>query len=189
MDPEPWMRGTHGDLDPVVRAVVHALELADEDVSRWCDELDDRSMFARPGGLPPVAFHLRHIARSLDRLLTYAEIGVPLRDVDRVGRGGRRVLSDEQMVGLRTEMDAGSSAEVLREFHAGLVSAKARVCAVTPESFAEVRWIGRKRLPTTVVGLLIHCAEHTQRHVGQAVTTVKVSLAAENFGGTLDSVA
>ena len=186
MDPEPWMRGTHGDLDPVVRAVVHALELADEDVSKWCDGLEDGAMFARPGGLPPVAFHLRHIARSLDRLLTYAESGVPLRDVDQVRR---RVLSDEQMVGLKTEMDPGSSAEVLREFHSGLVSAKARVCAATPESFAEVRWIGRKRLPTTVAGLLIHCAEHTQRHVGQAVTTVKISLATENFGGTLNSVA
>jgi hypothetical protein len=155
---EPWMRGTHGELDPVRRAVVHALELAEEDVARWC-ELGDVERFARPGGLPPVAFHLRHIARSLDRLLTYAE---------------RSSLNDVQLEGLRTEMDAGSAVEVLAEFREGLRGAKDRVRAVDPESFAEARGIGRKKLPTTVVGLLIHCAEHTQRHVGQAVTTAKI---------------
>jgi hypothetical protein len=158
-DLEPWMRGTHAELDPVVRAVVHALELAQEDVSRWCGTLSDAEMFARPGGVAPVAFHLRHIARSLDRLLTYAE---------------GRVLNDVQLEGLRTEMDAGSAAQVIAEFRAGLAAAKERVQAVAPGSFAEVRGIGRKRLPTTVVGLLIHCAEHTARHVGQAVTTAKI---------------
>jgi hypothetical protein len=156
---EPWMRGTHGELDPVRRAVVHALELAEEDVARWCDELGDEAMFARPGGVPPVAFHLRHMARSLDRLLTYAE---------------QEVLSESQLKALRTEMDAGAAAEVLAEFRAGLRVAKERVKAIDPKSFGEARGIGRKRLPTTVVGLLIHCAEHTQRHVGQAVTTAKL---------------
>jgi hypothetical protein len=116
-------------------------------------------MFARPGGLAPVAFHLRHMARSLDRLLTYAE---------------GEALNEAQLEALRTEMDGGSAAEVLTEFRDGLRSAKERASAFEPESFAEVRGIGRKRLPTTVVGLLIHCAEHTQRHVGQAVTTAKL---------------
>jgi len=153
------MRGTHAELDPVVRAVVHALELAEEDVSRWCGPLSDAEMFARPGGVAPVAFHLRHIARTLDRLLTYAE---------------GRVLTEAQLAALRTEMDAGSAAEVIAEFRKGLTAAKERVRSVAPESFAEARGIGRKRLPTTVAGLLIHCAEHTARHVGQAVTTAKV---------------
>jgi hypothetical protein len=158
-DTEPWMRGTHRELDPVVRAVVHALELAEEDVSRWCVPLSDVEMLARPGGLAPVAFHLRHIARSLDRLLTYAE-----------GRG----LSETQLAALPTEMDAGSATEAMAEFSEGLRSAKERVRTIAPETFAEARGIGRKRLPTTVAGLLIHCAEHTARHVGQAVTTAKL---------------
>ncbi len=173
---EPWMRGTHGELDPVQRAVVHALELAEEDIARWCDGLDDAEMFAKPGGLPPVAFHLRHIARSLDRLLTYAECGkeAHFKSLERRGEE-RRVLSEAQMVGLRTEMDAhGSAAEVLAEFRDGVRAARVRVRAVLPERFAEAREIGRKRLPTTVAGLLIHCAEHTSRHVGQIVTTVKM---------------
>jgi uncharacterized damage-inducible protein DinB len=106
-----------------------------------------------------VAFHLRHIARSLDRLLTYAE---------------DRVLDEAQMRALKSEMDSGTAAEGLREFRDGLASAKDRVRAFAPESFEEARGIGRRRLPTTVGGILIHCAEHTARHVGQAVTTAKV---------------
>jgi uncharacterized damage-inducible protein DinB len=165
--PEPWMRGTHEELEPVRRAVVHALELAEEDGAKWCGELTDAMMFARPGGLPPVAFHLRHIARSLDRLLTYAE---------------DRWLDDDQLAALKTEMDAGgTAAEVLAEFREGVITAKQRVRDIPPKRFDEPRAIGRKRLPTNVAGLLIHCAEHTARHVGQAVTTVKVERAIRTF--------
>ncbi len=159
MDVEPWMRGTHPEIDPVRRAVVHALELAAEDAERWCAGLDQEAMFARPFDLSPGAFHLRHIVRSLDRLLTYAE-----------GRG----LSEAQLASLGTEMAAGSADEVLREFREGLGTAGERVRRFSPEQYGEARGIGRKQLPTTVAGLLIHCAEHTSRHVGQAVTTAKV---------------
>jgi uncharacterized damage-inducible protein DinB len=71
-------------------------------------------------------------------------------------------------------MDAAVAAEVLREFREGIASAKERVRAFAPENYEELRGVGRKRLPTTVGGLLIHCAEHTSRHVGQAVTTAKI---------------
>ncbi len=161
---EPWLRGTLAEVYPVRRAVLHALELAGEDVERWCgppgESLSDVRMFARPSELPPVSFHLRHIVRSLDRLLTYAE--------------GEQ-LSREQMAELRTEMELeGSAAAVMAEFRDGLQRAMERVRAIAPESFADKRGVGRKMLPTTVAGLLIHCAEHTQRHVGQMVTTAKV---------------
>ncbi len=156
---EPWMRGTHEELDPLRRAVIHALELAEEDVARWCGELSDNQMFARPAGLAHVAFHLRHMARSADRLLTYAE---------------DRWLDDEQLAALQTEMKAGMAIEVLEEFRAGMADAKARVVAIQPKRYEDARGIGRKRLPTTVGGLLIHLAEHTQRHTGQAITTAKI---------------
>lgn len=157
---EPWLRGTLTELDAVRRQVVHALELAGEDVDRWCVGLSDEEMNARPCGVAPVAFHLRHIARSLDRLLTYAE-----------GRG----LSGAQMDGLASELAGGAVAEeVLGEFHAGLGEAEQRVRMISSASYEEVRGVGRERLPSTVGGLLVHCAEHTQRHVGQAVTTAKV---------------
>jgi uncharacterized damage-inducible protein DinB len=70
--------------------------------------------------------------------------------------------------------EQGSAAAVLQQFRSGLALAMQRVRAIAPKQFAEVRNVGRKRLPTTVAGLLIHCAEHTQRHVGQMITTVKV---------------
>jgi uncharacterized damage-inducible protein DinB len=153
------MRGTHTELDVVRRGVVHALELAEEDAERWAGGLSDEAMFAEPMGMPSVAFHLRHMARSLNRLLTYAE---------------DRALDEAQLAALRTERDGGSAAAVMEEFRSGLRRAKERVVAIAPEMYEEARGIGRQRLPTTVGGLLIHCAEHTQRHVGQMVTTAKV---------------
>ncbi|HEX4038840.1 MAG TPA: DinB family protein [Acidobacteriaceae bacterium] len=159
-EPEPWLRGTHGELPAVVRAVVHALELAQEDAERWCGELGNEALNARPGGIAPVAFHLRHAVRSLDRLLTYAE-------------GGQ--LSAEQMAALKTEMDAGATREsMLEEFRAGIGAAMGRVRRLAGANLEEARGVGGKGLPTTVGGLLVHCADHTQRHVGQMVTTARV---------------
>jgi len=157
---EPWLRGTLADVDAVRRQVLHALELAGEDVERWCAGLSDAEIDARPFGIAPVAFHLRHIARSLDRLLTYAE--------------GRQ-LSAAQTDALRSELAPGAVAEVvIAEVRAGLGDAAERVRMVSPQSYEEPRGVGRAMLPSTVGGLLVHCAEHTQRHIGQAVTTAKV---------------
>jgi hypothetical protein len=157
---EPWLRGTLIEVDAVRRQVLHALELAVEDVDRWCEGLTGTEMDARPFGLAPVAYHLRHIARSLDRLLTYAE---------------SQQLSDAKLIKLRSELEPGAVAsEVLAEFRAGLNNAMERVRAISPATYEEARGVGRAMLPSTVGGLLVHCAEHTQRHVGQAVTTAKV---------------
>ena len=160
MTVEPWLRGTLGEVDALRRQVLHALELTGEDVERWCAGLTDAEVARRPFGLAPVAFHLRHIGRSLDRLLTYCE--------------GRQ-LSAEQMVRLQSELEPEATAEaVLIELRTGLESAAVRVRAISPDTYEEVRGVGRGMLPSTVAGLLIHCAEHTQRHAGQAITTAKV---------------
>ncbi len=156
---EPWMRGTHSGMSALQRAVTHALELTLEDMERKIADLNDEQLFAVPYGLPPVAFHLRHMARSLDRLLTYAE---------------DRMLNDGQLHALGTERVPGSAAEVFLEFREGLLQAMVRVAGFPPDTYEEHRGIGRKQLPTTVGGLLVHCAEHTQRHAGQAITTAKI---------------
>lgn len=157
---EPWLRGTLTEVDVVRRAVLHALELAREDVERWSAGLSDVELESEPLGLPSVGRQMRHIVRSLDRLLSYAE---------------RRQLSVEQLEALNTETDASASRRALfAEFELGLALAMERVMAFRPESYEESRGVGRKMLPTTVVGLLVHCADHTQRHVGQMVTTAKV---------------
>ncbi len=159
---EPWLRGTLTEVDAVRRQALHALELAAEDVARWCAALSDAEMNARPFGVAPVAFHLRHIARSLDRLLTYAE-------------GAQ--LSGSQLDALASELAGGAFAEeVLAELRAGLAEAAERIRRISPVSYEEPRGVGRALLPSTVGGLLVHCAEHTQRHAGQVVTTAKVVL-------------
>jgi len=161
--PEPWLRGTHTEVDPVTRAVLHALELAEEDAGKWCSGLSDAEINARPLGIAPVAFHLRHIARSLDRLLTYAE-------------GSR--LNATQIAALQSELGlATTAAAVVAELNSGLQSAAARVRAFRPEAFNTARGVGRAQLPSTVGGLLVHCADHTQRHIGQAVTTARIVVA------------
>ncbi len=156
---EPWLRGTRTEVDAVRRQVLHALELAREDAA-WFEGLRDEQINARPAAIASVAFHLRHIARSLDRLLTYAE--------------GRQ-LSEEQLALLASELgDGASTAEVMAEFTAGIARAMERVLLISPAAFEEARVVGRGRLPSTIGGLLVHCAEHTQRHVGQAITTARV---------------
>ena len=159
---EPWLRGSETDVPAVARAVLHALQLAEEDLRKWCGSLSDREVNARPAGAAPVAFHIRHVARSLDRLLTYAEA---------------RNLSGEQMILLRSELDPGATRdELFTELSAALANGTARVRALTNTNLEEARTVGRKLLPTTVGGLLVHIADHTQRHVGQAITTARMAV-------------
>ncbi|MBV8630049.1 MAG: DinB family protein [Silvibacterium sp.] len=158
--PEPWLRGTHSEVPAVIRAVLHAFDLAREDAVHWADDLSDAELHASPSGLAPVSFHMRHIARSLDRLLTYAE--------------GNQ-LSSEQLIAYKTELDpAVSREEILAEFHQGLEHAAERVRAFAGADLEQPREVGKKQLPTTVGGLLVHLADHTQRHTGQIVTTSKL---------------
>jgi uncharacterized damage-inducible protein DinB len=161
--PEPWLRGTLTDVPAVQRAVLHALELAREDLSRWCGGLRDDEVNAHPSGLPPVAFHLRHIARSLDRLLTYAE---------------GRELGEDQLAELKHEQDpVANSRQLFVELEAALEKSAVRVRSFDVTALEESRKVGKKQLPTTLGGLLVHIADHTQRHAGQAITTAKLLLA------------
>ena len=158
--PEPWLRGTLTDVPAVGRAVVHALELAHEDLHRWAGRLTDDELNLRPCGIAPVAFHIRHISRSVDRLLTYAE--------------GKQ-LSAGQITLLKTELELGAkNEEIFTELDEALQTGTNRVRALANAEMSEKREVGNKRRPTTLGGLLVHVAEHTQRHVGQAITTAKV---------------
>jgi uncharacterized damage-inducible protein DinB len=161
--PEPWLRGTLTEVPAVARGVLHAFELAQEDVNRWCESLSDADLNAHPFELPPIAFHLRHIARSLDRLLAYAE--------------GNQ-LSSDQIALLKSEMEPGAQRDVLfAEFSQGLQDAARRVLVLAKGDLEQPRFVGKKLMPTSVGGLLVHLADHTQRHVGQVVTTAKVLMA------------
>jgi uncharacterized damage-inducible protein DinB len=161
--PEPWLRGTWAETPAVPRAVLHALELAKEDLEHCCGPLSDAELNARPAGIASVGFHLRHIARSIDRLLTYAE--------------GKQ-LNATQIAEMKSEPDTGAShKELFAEFESALRKGMERIRAFDVGRLEEPRSVGKKELPTTLGGLLVHLAEHTQRHVGQAVTTSKLVLA------------
>ena len=158
-DIEPWLRGTYADVPAVGRAVLHALDLALDDITRWTDGLIDAEVHTQPLGLPSLGFDLRHIARSIDRILTYAE-------------GGQ--LTAEQLAALKAEQSGEESlALLLGEAEASFSNAAARVRPCR-RRFNIPRAVGRKQLPTSIGGALIHVADHTQRHVGQVVTTAKV---------------
>lgn len=161
--PEPWLRGTLTDVPAVQRSILHALQAAEEDLVKWCSGLTDAELHQRPAGLASVAFHLRHIPESIDRLLTYAE--------------GRELTADQLAV-LKDEGTAeGSAAELLRKSSEALRLAADRVRRFSPAEFEQARAVGRKQLPTSIGGLLVHVAEHTQRHVGQATATARLLLA------------
>ncbi|HET6141908.1 MAG TPA: DinB family protein [Candidatus Acidoferrales bacterium] len=157
---EPWLRGTLSDLPAVPRAVIHALELAREDIDKWCGELSDVELNARVSGIPPLSFHLKHIGGSMDRLLTYAE-------------GSQ--LSSEQIAAMKYEIDSVNTGEkIFADLRASFERGIQRILTLATGNLEEARTVGRKQLPTSVGGLLVHVADHTQRHTGQAVTTAKI---------------
>ncbi len=160
---EPWLRETHADVPAAGRAVLHALDLALDDITKWTEGLTDAEAHSQPLGLPSIAFHLRHIARSTDRILTYAE-------------GGQ--LTAEQLGVLKVEQGGAGEPETLAvliaEVEASFSNAAERIRVLATGNYDTPRGVGRKQLPTSLGGALIHVADHTQRHTGQVVTTAKV---------------
>ena len=160
---EPWLRGTHADVPAAGRAVLHALELALDDLTQWTAGLTEAEVHSSPLGLTPIAFHLRHIALSTDRILTYAE-------------GGQ--LSAEQLAALKTEQgsegDRESLAELLSEVEVSFSNAAQRIRVLATANLDTPRAVGRKQLPTSLGGALIHVADHTQRHAGHVITSAKI---------------
>lgn len=140
--------------------VLHSLRQAEEDLAVWTADLPADKVWAAPPGLAPLGFQLKHIAGSIDRLLTYAK---------------GEALSTEQMETLRKETEpSGTLGELLSRIRVSAEAVAAFAGAIDPAKLAEFRGVGRKQLPTTVIGLLVHIAEHTQRHVGQAIVTIRV---------------
>lgn len=159
--PEFWMRGVQVQgIGPALQPVAHALLQALEDVEGLAAGLSTQDLWMKPGGAASAGFHLRHLAGSLDRLTTYAR-GEP--------------LSAEQFAALRAEQEPGASADELVARVRGTIERALDQLRATPDAaLDEPRKVGRAGLPSSVRGLLYHAGEHTARHVGQAVTTVKV---------------
>lgn len=158
--PEPWLRGPIPGVDPLVAPVLYAFQQAREDLAHYTEGLSPAQIWDKPHEFGSVGFHLRHIAGSISRLMTYLQ---------------GRELTTEQLAAARSEHEGTGQGreELLAGLDGAFRRAEAVVRSLNPAALSEPRWVGRKRLPTTVAGLLTHIAEHTQRHVGQAISAAK----------------
>ena len=159
---EPWLRGPLPGVPDLLQPVAHALVQAREDVPTFVAGVPDAALWTRPAGRASVGFHLQHLAGVLDRLLTYA-------------RG--EALSDGQLAALQAEGERRPALTVsglARAFEAAVDRALDQVRGTDPATLLDARAVGRDRVPSTVLGLLVHAAEHTQRHAGQLLVTASV---------------
>jgi uncharacterized damage-inducible protein DinB len=157
--PEPWMRGPIPGVSPLLAPILYSFQQAREDLAKWTEGLNAEQIWDAPHGFGSVGFHLRHIAGSVDRLMTYVQ--------------GQQ-LSPEQMAYLKAEKEPGATRDVLLAgMDAAFQKAEGVIRSIDPATLTDPRGVGRKMLPTTVIGLLVHIAEHTQRHVGQAISAAK----------------
>lgn len=161
--PEVWLRGPVPGFPVLLQPVAFALMQAQEDVGKLMLDFPDALLYERPGGAASPAFHLQHLTGVLDRMFTYAE-NLPLNEAQ---------LTWLQSEGKNQER-YNSVQELVQIFNNQIETSLQKLQHINTETLTEARGVGRKQLPSTVFGLLVHAAEHTQRHVGQLLVTVKV---------------
>jgi uncharacterized damage-inducible protein DinB len=161
--PEVWLRGPLPAVPPLLQPVAHALLQAREEIAEIMADFPASRLAERPLGLASAGFHLRHLAGVLDRTFTYA-------------RG--EALSAAQLAYLAAEgqppTHAGAVAELVQAFSNQVDNALTQLVGTEAAHLPEWRGVGRAQLPSTVIGLLVHAAEHTTRHVGQLLVTARV---------------
>lgn len=161
----PWLRGPIPGIPALLQPVAHALVDADEDTQKALATMTAEQLNRRPGGglAASAVYHVKHAMGSLDRLFTYA-------------RG--ESLSDEQLATLSAEKTIHERtfepAPLAAEFSTAIRRAHAQLRGTRESELLTVRMVGRAKLPSTTIGLLVHAAEHTARHVGQLMTTAKL---------------
>jgi uncharacterized damage-inducible protein DinB len=166
---EPWLRGPVPGLHPLLAPLVYSFQQAREDLAEHTRSLSPPQLYARPYGFGSVAFHLRHIAGSVERLMTYV-------------RGEGLTAAQVAAMSIEKESNGPAREELLAALDGAFTNAEAVLRGIDPATLAEPRSVGRKQLPTTVIGLVTHIAEHTQRHVGQAIAAAKLAKATEGGG-------
>jgi uncharacterized damage-inducible protein DinB len=160
---EVWLRGPLPDIPALLQPVAHALLQAREEVNEMLIGFPDAKLWDKVAGMASVGFHLQHLTGVLDRLFTYAI-------------GGS--LNDEQLKYLASEVkDKGEGLQQLSNvFNAQIDKAITQLSQTDENTLTEIRVVGRAQIPSTVIGLLVHSAEHTMRHVGQMLVTVKYQM-------------
>jgi hypothetical protein len=155
---EPWLRGALAGVHPLVMPVFFSFMQVREDLRRYTAGISDTQVWIATAG-NSLGFQLRHIAGSVDRITTYL-LGEP--------------LDAQQLAFLREESQpTGTLAELLKLVEQSLDKSMAQLKRLDPASLYDPRTVGRRALPTTTIGLIVHLAEHTQRHLGQAIVIAK----------------
>jgi uncharacterized damage-inducible protein DinB len=171
---EVWQRGPLPDITPLLQPVGHALLQAREEIEMYMKEFPEALLWLRPAGLASVGFHLQHLSGVLDRVFTYA-------------RG--ESLTPDQFKALDEEgndsADGYTVGQLVAEFSRQVDVAMEQLRNTREEQLTQYRGIGRAGLPSTVIGLLVHGAEHTMRHLGQLLVTSRILSANERTGAIL----
>ena len=160
--PEVWMRGPIPQVPTLLQPVAHAILQVNEDIQKIDSDKFEKQLWIKPYGMASIGFHLQHIAGVIDRLMTYSR-GETLNEeqFDYLSQEGQR--NDN----LCLEDLKGNLERTVEEFIEALKK-------IRPDSLPEERFLGRKRIPTTQIGLLFHAAEHAQRHYGQLLVTLNL---------------
>lgn len=160
--PEYWLRGPIEGIPALLQPVAHALLQAREEVNGYISGFPNTHLWEKPKDLASVGFHLQHLTGVLDRLFTYA-------------RG--EALSSEQLSYLKSEGVAveTTAQELVQRFNAQVERALAQLKTTDADHLLKPRNVGRQQLPSTTLGLLFHAAEHTMRHIGQLLVTIKLT--------------
>lgn len=158
--PEVWLLGPLNDVTALLQPVAHALLQAREEVDKLAKDLNGEILWESPAGLASPGFHLQHLRGVLDRLFTYAR-------GEQLTAAQLAALGDEG----KTKQNIG---ELLEAFNKQVDAAISQLKQTDPAILTDRRDVGRAKLPSTVIGLYVHAAEHTMRHVGQLLVTVKV---------------
>ena len=160
---EVWLRGPVPEMPPLLQPVAHTLLQAREEVNAMMEDFVDVFLWAKPAGVASPGFHLQHMAGVLDRLFTYARA---------------EVLSKRQLGYLigegRASLDDYSVQELLDAFNKQVDTALNQLRNTDENMLTELRYVGRQQVPSTMIGLYTHSAEHIMRHTGQLLVTVRI---------------
>ena len=158
---EPWLTGKLAQDHPIRAALLYSFEHARSDLRRHTGDLNDEAIWRSYGHVAPVGFHIRHIAGSVERLMTYTQ--------------GEQ-LTEQQLHDLKAEEGRElTKAQLFDLLETKLAAAEVALRRISVDKLDEVREIGRNRIPVPLGVLLVHIAEHTQRHVGAAIVTAKLA--------------
>ena len=169
--PEVWLRGPLNNIPPLTQPVAHALLQAGEEIDNALFGFPDHLLWIKPAGVASVGFHLQHMSGVCDRLLTYAK---------------EQALSKDQLIYLQHEETAieenSNTILLVKKFHSSVQTVIDFLTTLSDADLTAFRPVGRNKLPSSLIGLLVHIAEHTMRHLGQLLVTARILTSSpENF--------